>query len=270
MLTATPTSNGSPGTGHTSPSRSVDAKAEIRDGWPLAQSATQIPLAASPGHQFNADQSLLDAFATLVTPRSDLDQRIENALPFFVQANRLSERTPVQYDLVFLGAAFERMFGVHTRVTESLANAVAVLFAHYQQGSTNWHNRSLAGNLSPDSGPWVKRWVREFYAHRSSIHGAVPPHSNEWRQVWHGLLATEVFSLSVKVLLDQAGTRRMTETDSLAADALDARIEYLAGVASGDDATDKWRLAHQEAVHRSTVAAAARSLPENATALGSS
>ena len=52
------------------------------------------------------------------------------------------------------------------------------------------------------------------------------------------MIATEVFSLSVKVLLDQAGTRTMTDADKIAADAIDERIESLA--TPGVDATSKW------------------------------
>ena len=127
------------------------------DGWPISLTSTQIPLSATPAHQFNADQTLLDALAALVTATTDLDLRIESALPFFVQANRLSERTPVQFDLVFLSAAFERLFGVQMPIAATLADAVSDLFAPFQQGSTDWQNRSQSGNLTPDSGPWIKR-----------------------------------------------------------------------------------------------------------------
>lgn len=236
------------------------------DGWPISLTSTQIPLSATPAHQFNADQTLLDALAALVTPTTDLDLHIESALPFFVQANRLSERTSVQFDLVFLGAAFERLFGAQTPIAASLADAVSALFAPFQQGSTTWQNRSQNGNLTSDSGPWIKRWVRELYSHRSSIHGSVAPHSNDWHDLWHAVIATETFSLSVKALLDQAGTRAMTDTDRIAADALDERIESLA--TPGVDATAKWHEARRSAVHRATVDAVGRALTESASGAG--
>jgi hypothetical protein len=73
---------------------------------------------------------------------------------------------------VLLAAALERLFEVGTPIGQNLAEAVATTFANFEQGSTTWDNRALrSGNLTADSGPWVKRWTREFYSHRSAIHG---------------------------------------------------------------------------------------------------
>jgi hypothetical protein len=233
---------------------------QFLDGWPIDRARTQIPLAATPAHQFHADPALLDAFADLTSRQSDVDLRIESALPFFVQANRLSERTSLQYDLVFLGAAFERLFEIIGGKAAGLADAVTDLLSLYEQGSTTWHNRAVSSqNLHQDQGPWVKRWMREFYDHRSAIHGQ-PAHSNEWLDVWHGLIGTEVFSLSVKILLERDGVRTLTDDDKIASGALDDRIEHLAG--QGVDAQATWREAYQRADRRAMVESVAQALAD--------
>lgn len=46
------------------------------DGWPIDKTRTQTPLSATPMHQCNADQALLEGFAGLSTRNADLDLRI--------------------------------------------------------------------------------------------------------------------------------------------------------------------------------------------------
>ena len=101
--------------------------------------------------------------------------------------------------------------------------------------------------------------VREFYAHRSAIHGGTP-HSSEWTDLWHGLIATEVFSLSVRVMFDRDGTRPLTASDVSAADALDKRIEGLAK--PGTDPAKEWWEAPQPAGHRTLVNEVAQALSQ--------
>jgi hypothetical protein len=229
----------------------------------IADMVTQMPLSAPPNHQFNANQTLLDAFAAL-PPRTDaLAVRIESALPLFTQANRLSERTTLAFDLVLFAAAFERLLDIHQPVAKSLADAVSTLFSSFTQGASTWQNLAVrSGRLHADSGPWIKRWVREFYAHRSAIHGAAPPHSSDWHDLYHGLIATEVFTLSVKVLLDRDGTRRLSSEEALAADALDDRIERLATKGTGVQVA--WREPYQAAQRRMMIASAAQTLSQQA------
>ncbi len=233
---------------------------QANDAWPIEKVATEMPLSANPSHQFNVDQSLLDVLAGLPARQDELAERILSAIPLFTQANRLSERTPLSFDLVLLGAALERLFEISSpRIGEKLADAVSKLFIGFTHGATTWQNSAVvSGNLTPDQGPFIKRWAREFYSHRSAIHGGTPPHSKDWADLWHALIATEVFTLSVKVLLDAEGWRPMTDEEDLAADALDARIEVLA--TPGADPASAWRDARLAAERRAIVAAAARDL----------
>jgi hypothetical protein len=227
------------------------------DGWPIAMISTQMPLSANPAHQFDPDQSLLDAFAALPSRSDDLAESLLEAIPLFNQANRLSERTTLSYDLVFLGAALERLHGISGKgIAEKLADAISSLFDRYHHGFTTWQNLAVSsGKLYDDEGSWTKRWVREFYAHRSAIHGG-SPHSSSWHDLWHGLIATEAFSLSVKVLLADDGTRPMSEEDTLAAESFDERAQGLATL----DASTAWWGARRAAQRRAMIAAIAEEL----------
>jgi hypothetical protein len=225
---------------------------------PIDKMVTAQPPSANPRHQFNVDQSLLDALAGLAARQDEVAERIRSSIPLFTQANQLSERSTPSSDLVLLAAALERLFEVSRPIAQNLADAVATTFENFEQGSTTWDNRSLNGNLTADGGPWAKRWAREFYAHRSAIHGGPAPHTNDWPDLRHALIATEVYGLSVKVLLDGDGTRAMTDADKLAADALDDRIERMAR--PGSALEQSWGGALIAARRRATVAAAAAEL----------
>jgi hypothetical protein len=197
------------------------------DGWPLDRITITVPLSASPGHHLGIDHTLLDALVTTISGPSPLGKTLERALPPFLQGNRLSEQTTVLDDLVWMGAAFERLLGVSTPIGEGLADAVNGLFDGYTQGSTNWINFSLQGNPFPDSGPWRKRWMREFYVRRSALHSGESSPST-WTDLFHSVIAAELFSLAVKRQLEQSGQRQLSDTDRVGMDALDCRIEVLA------------------------------------------
>jgi hypothetical protein len=146
-------------------------------------------------------------------------------------------------------------------IAQSLAAAVTATFVGFEQGMTNWDNYSVSnGNPTPDSGPWVKRWAREFYSHRSAIHGGPAPRTNDWDDLQHALIATEVYGLSVKVVLANDGTRPMTADEELAAHALDDRIERMAQ--PGSVLEYDWREGLLAAKKRLMIQSAAQQLAE--------
>jgi hypothetical protein len=227
------------------------------DGWPLDKITITVPLSASPGHQLGIDETLLDALVNTISGPSALGQTLERALPPFLQANRLSEQTAVLDDLVWMGAAFERLLGVSTPIGQGLADAVDGLFDAYSQGSTNWVNFSMKGNPSPDSGPWRKRWMREFYVRRSALHSGESAPST-WTDLFHGVIAAELFSLAVKRHLEQTGDRPLSDADRVSMDALDRRIEVLAILSS--EPGDAWHEARAAAARRAMTTAVAEAL----------
>jgi hypothetical protein len=64
-----------------------------KDIQPVDKMVTSQPVAANPRHQFNVDQSLLDALAGLANRQDDVAERIRSSIPLFTQANQLSERS---------------------------------------------------------------------------------------------------------------------------------------------------------------------------------
>lgn len=214
------------------------------DGWPLAMISISEPLSASAKHLLTVDESLLDALVTTISGGSELGQRLERALPPFLQGNKLSEQTTILDDLVWMGAAFERLFDVTTPVGENLAEAVADRLVGFAEGLSTWTHTSRSGIAHPEAGPWRQRWMREFYDRRSIVHsGHGSP--GTWSDTFHGVIAAEVFALAVKQMLDQDGSRHLTDLDKVSMDALDGRIEAL--TINPGDPVAAWMKPHEEA-----------------------
>jgi hypothetical protein len=231
------------------------------DGWPLDKIRITVPLSASPAHQLNIDQTLLDALVATISGPSVLGGTLARALPSFLQGNRLGEQTTVLDDLVWTGAAFERLFDAHSPIGQGLADAVTTLFVGFTEESTSWDNFSTKGNLIPDSGPWRKRWMRAFYARRSAIHGG-PSAPSLWTDLFHGVIGAEMFSLAVKQLLAYAGERLLSTADRVGMDALDERIAALSVTAA--DPAEVWHAAKAAAARRALTATVADALRESA------
>ncbi len=133
-----------------------------------------------------------------------LGQKLVLALPPYLQANRLSEQTTILDDLVQMGAAFERLFGVTGAIGKGLSDEITGLFSEFAAGFTRWHNFGLTGRASRDEGPWRRRWMREFYVRRSAIHRGFA-REGKWTDLFHAVIAAEVFSLCIKLYLRDAG-----------------------------------------------------------------
>lgn len=188
---------------------------------------------------FGVHEPLLEQLVTGLGSEDDLDQQIHSALPFFLMANQLSEQLPLLFDLVWLGAAFERLFNLERSVGKQLGTELEDLFSEYPQSAAPaW--KDLRGN--EQTGSWIKRWAAEFYDHRSAIH-LNPPRSNVWTPLEHGLVASVVFELVVKRLLEQAGRFVPNERDQLELLAMDGRIRRDESGQFGD----RWREAYKDA-----------------------
>lgn len=206
------------------------------------------------------DSALLDLLAGGITSTDELDERIHSALPFFLMANQLSEQMPPLFDLVWLGSAFERLFNVSQGVGKQVGKDLNDLFSEYPQtAAPTW--KDFRGN--DQTGSWIQRWAAEFYDHRSSIH-LNPPLSNLWTSLEHGLIATVVFSLAVKRLLEQAGRYVLTDADRLNLLALNDQVRR-DGTGSFQD---RWATALETArgeTSRRSIAEAVENLPDSTT-----
>ena len=227
------------------------------DGWPLEKIKMSEPLSASSQHQAVVDEDLFDTLVSTIKSGSDLGQTLQRALPPFLQANHLYDETTTLDDLVWMGAAFERLFAVSEDIGSALSRRVVELFSGAPHGSTDWVHISRSGNEHPESGSWCQRWMREFYARRSAIHSGSAP-SGTWNDDIHSVIAAEVFSLSVKRLLDEAGDRPLSNDDQVAMDSLDARIEAMAS--RPGDLFVAWRAPFEKAGRHRVVTRIAQEL----------
>lgn len=235
------------------------------DGWPLDKLNITVPLPASPQHQFAFDSSLCDALLQATSSALQLGDRLERALPAFLQGNQLSNSTTMLDDLVWMGAAFERLLGITVDVGRNLSVEIAALFPDITEHQTNWTHVSRSGNPINESGPWRQRWMREFYDRRSTVHSGTGQQGT-WTDLFHGVIAAEVFSLAVLRLLADAGLRLLAEAEAIRQDALDARIEALASKPA--DIGGEWARCLDEAGRRWLRTAVAQSLvqpPDGAT-----
>jgi hypothetical protein len=206
------------------------------DGWPLDKLHFTVPLAASVQSFVTPVRDFLEALVTVVNADDELAVRIQESIPFFLMANVLSETSPLLFDLVWLGAAFERLFGLEVRgVAQTLGARLTSLFGAFPQtAAPDW---TLFGG-KPQSGPWIARWANEFYDQRSTIH-INPPRSNLWSQELHAVIATVVYGLAVKCLLKEVGLYELGVRDRHELTVLDPRI-----VVAGDaDPVERWRQA---------------------------
>ena len=197
------------------------------DAFPIEQLKTTTPLAASVEPTLRIDEDLLGAVAVALGRSDPLAERLIGAIPAFLQGSRLAETTAVIDDIVWMASAFERLLAATQPVGKNLSLTIAAAFSAYPHGATSWPYTSMSGNITTEYGPWVQSWMREYYTVRSSLHRGISVRGT-WSELNHSVIAAEVFSLLVKLELDTAGLRSLTEDDECAAEALDTRIERLA------------------------------------------
>jgi hypothetical protein len=245
----------------------------LADGWPLDRLNVTVPLAASSQHQLPFDRSLCEAILTTADSGTDLGSRLGVALPAFLQGNSLSNSTTLIDDMVWMGAAFERLLGVTSPgIGSKLSEAIRDHLAGISENQTSWTPLNARGDPTKDSqglpvvesGPWRQRWMREFYLRRSAVHsGSSEP--GDWTDQFHAVIAAETFSIAVLRLLADAGIRPLTDDESDRQDALDHRIEALS--TRPRDVEELWDRLGQEAQKRRIVARAAQALANEPTTL---
>ena len=198
-------------------------------GWPLTTVRFTVPSGAAIRGDLVVNQPLLEALAAGIGSPDLLNQRIQRSIGHFLDGNRLDEADEIHRDLIWLGAALENLLNVSPPIAKNLGKALTDLFdadALTQTTWTDWKGRS-------QSGPWLARWVEEFYDHRSAIHGQ-PARTTVWQPWEHGLIATIVWGLSIKLLLANAGRYSLADNDRIEIQALDERI------ATGSPVQSRW------------------------------
>lgn len=217
-----------------------------RDGtntsmWRIDDLDFVAPLSAIPHHQTYLNYPLLESLAAGIGTKQEPYETILEALPFFVMGNRLSDTVPILYDLVWMGGAFERLLpmnghGKTQMLVEGLDNVLAKRARARRTKCRKYNPQTRQVENMPCS--WLERWAREFYAHRSEIH-ADPALSHTWGDREHCLIASIVFCLCVKSILEKNGVYSMTASDIAAMKTLEEEIMFYRTGKTTNEARDK-------------------------------
>jgi hypothetical protein len=184
----------------------------ISAGWKIAELRETIPAAADSGAQPQWDQPLLDAFAAAGETDDLPSTLLRQSLPLFLQGSELDEWETHGQEVVWIGSALEQMCDVSgNRKNQQMAEAITAALG------TAWD--------APQKRT-MNRWMDEFYAKRSEIHGAAAGRDT-WPYWAHALLGTVTYVLMVKHLLAGEHHYELTNHDEDAAAALPHRIECL-------------------------------------------
>lgn len=201
-----------------------------RGNWPLTKVHFTVPAGAAIQGDLVINQPLLDALAAGIGSPDPLDERIQRSIGHFLDGNRLDDISEIHRDLIWLGAALENLLDISgPGIAKKLGQNLTALFDGYTLTPTSWNDHKG----QQQNGPWLARWAEEFYDHRSAIHGR-PARTSVWQPWEHGLIATVVWGLSVKLLLVDAGRYSLTDNDRTQIQALDERI------ATGSPVQARW------------------------------
>jgi hypothetical protein len=193
----------------------------ISAGWRIAEMHETVPPAAEENVQPHWAQPFLDALAATADADDQPSTLLRQSVPLFLQGSELDEWETHGQEVVWIGSALEQMCDVsgrnkNTQMATAVTNALGAAWDTPQKRTLN-------------------RWMDEFYAKRSEIHGRTTER-DAWPYWAHALLGTVTYVLLVKHLL--AGERRygLTDRDQDDAAALPHRIECLkAADAKGQD-----------------------------------
>jgi hypothetical protein len=222
-----------------------------RSPWRASEILSVVPPAAQgrptaagrPAYWPLYRQDFLDALAGCVDPDDVLSRAVRQSVAPFLRGNEMDEYSSNEQDVVWLAAALEQLLGVARekqagRRGARLDLAIGGLFEAW------WEAPELR---------LVRRWANHFYGKRNEIHGA-PATANSWHDWAHGLLATVVYPLAVKVLLAHAGRYELNGFDQSGILAFPARVACVEGRGEQDQRAVgwQWQLALRDAAIRRT------------------
>jgi hypothetical protein len=222
-----------------------------RSPWRASEILSVVPLAAQgrptaagrPAYWPLYRQDFLDALAGCVDPDDALSRGIRQSVAPFLRGNEMDEYSSPEQDVVWLATAVEQLLGVARgqqagRRGARLDLAIGGLFEAW------WEAPELR---------LVRRWATHFYRKRNEIHGA-PATANNWHDWAHGLLATVVYPLVVKVLLAHTGRCELNGFDQTGIMAFPARVACVEGRGEQDQRAVgwQWQVALRDAAIRRT------------------
>jgi hypothetical protein len=184
----------------------------ISAGWRIAEMRETVPPAAEENAKPQWAQPFLDALAATADAEDQPSTLLRQSLPLFLQGSELDEWETHGQEVVWIGSALEQMCDVsgrnkNTQMATAITNALGAAWDAPQKRTLN-------------------RWMDEFYAKRSEIHGRAAGR-DAWPYWAHALLGTVTYVLLVRHLLAGEGHYELTDRDQDDAAALPHRIECL-------------------------------------------
>lgn len=181
-------------------------------GWRIAEMHETIPPAAEEDAKPRWAQAFLDALAATADADDQPSTLVRQSLPLFLQGSELDEWETHGQEVVWIGSALEQMCDVsgrnkNTQMANAITNALGAAWDVPQKRTLN-------------------RWMEEFYAKRSEIHGRAAER-DAWPYWAHALLGTVTYVLLVKHLLGAEGHYELTDREQDDTAALPHRIECL-------------------------------------------
>jgi hypothetical protein len=191
-------------------------------GWRISEMHETIPPAAEEDAKPLWVQAFLDALAATADADDQPSTLLRQSLPLFLQGSELDEWETHGQEVVWIGSALEQMCDVsgrnkNTQMANAITNTLGTAWDAPQKRTLN-------------------RWMEEFYAKRSEIHGRAAERDT-WPYWAHALLGTVTYVLLVKHLLGAEGHYELTDREQDDTAALPHRIECLKEAdAKGQDA----------------------------------
>lgn len=193
-------------------------------------------------------QQFVDSLAGSVATDDGLSHAISQSAVPYLRANDMDEYGSVEQDIVWLVTAFEQLLGVALQLRagrrgfELHVELVALFAEHWQH--TEQRN--------------CRRWLEHLRNKRNELHGR-PSSTRGWQTWAHALLATELFPLTVKVLLAREGRYSLDGIDLMKIEAFPSQVILVAG----DGPFNEHQLG--ESWHQAVADAAARRVARAST-----
>jgi hypothetical protein len=163
-------------------------------------------------------QQFVDSLAGCVETTDNVSKAVCQAVVPFLRANEMDEYGTVEQDIVWLVAVLEQLIGVALEINAGgrgfdLDVRVGEIFAGH------WQRQELTD---------CRRWLSDLGRKRNELHGRAAVNSG-WQSWAHAILATELFPLTVKVLLEREGRYILDALDLLKIEAFPSQVMLLAG-----------------------------------------
>ena len=203
----------------------------IDGGYDYADISISVPLACSELREVAFDLGLLNALGSVATGSDDLSRRVIDATFFFNYANRLSQELSAEQEVIFSAIAFEALLELKDGAYQ-LTQIIEGKLAGFGSVEASQSKRACNSNFvrdDPKRAKWYlhRVWAYEFYQLRNCFAHGNSLSSQEW--TWsvdeHLVLASFLYPLLVKILLNHDGRYDLSDDDEAHLGAIDKLLD---------------------------------------------